>query len=97
VNHVFSLHDTAELQNLIDGAGFRDVSVQADTKSLRLPAPEEFLWQYVHSTPMAGAVTQVNDERRGSLERDVVAKWQEFVKDRALVLQVRMVVATARK
>jgi hypothetical protein len=46
---------------------------------------------------MAGAVTQVNDERRGSLERDVVAKWQEFVKDRALVLQVRMVVATARK
>ena len=96
VNHVFSLHDTAELQNLINGAGFRDVSVQADTKSLRLPAPEEFLWQYVHSTPLASAVAQVNDERRGSLERDVASKWQEFVKDRTLVLQVRMVVATAR-
>jgi ubiquinone/menaquinone biosynthesis C-methylase UbiE len=97
VYHVFSLHDTAELQNLLNGAGYRDVSVHADTKSLRLPAPEEFLWQYVHSTPLAGAVAQVNDERRGSLERDVVAKWQEFVKDRALMLQVRMVVATARK
>lgn len=97
VNHVFSLHDTAEIQNLINGAGFRDVSVQVDTKSLRLPAPEEFLWQYVHSTPLASAVAQVNDERRGSLERDVVAKWQEFVKDRALVLQVRIVVAMARK
>jgi ubiquinone/menaquinone biosynthesis C-methylase UbiE len=96
VNHVFSLHDTAEVQNLLRGAGFHDVSVQSDIKQLRLPAPEEFLWQYVHSTPLAGAVVQVHDERLGSLERDVVAKWQEFVRDRALVLQVRIVVATAR-
>jgi SAM-dependent methyltransferase len=97
VNHVFSLHDSAELRNLINGTGFRDVSVQASTASLRLPAPEEFLWQYVHSTPLAGAVAHLNEERRGSLERDVVAKWQEFVKDRTLLLQLRMVVATARK
>jgi len=97
VNQVFSLHDTAELQNFISGASFRNVSVQADTKSLRFPAPEKFLWQYVHSTPLAGAVAQVNDESRGSLEQDVVLKWQEFVKDCTLMLQVRMVVATARK
>ncbi len=97
VNHVFSLDDAAEIQNLVSGAGFHDVSVQSDTKSFRLPAPEEFLWQYVHSTPLAGAVARVDDERHGSLERDVVAKWQEFVEDRALVLHVRVVVATARK
>jgi len=97
VDHVFSLHDTAEIQELVSGAGFHDVSVQSDTKSLRLPAPVEFLWQYVHSTPLAGAVAQVDDARRGLLERDVVAKWQEFVKDRALVLQLRNVLATARK
>jgi len=97
VDHVFSLHDTAEIQNLVSGAGFHDVSVQSETKPLRLPVPEAFLWQYVHSTPLAGAVAQVDDERRGSLERDVVAKWQEFVKDRALEVQVRIVVATARK
>jgi ubiquinone/menaquinone biosynthesis C-methylase UbiE len=97
VNHVFSLHDTAEIQNLVSGAGFHDVSVQSDTKPLRLPAPEEFLWQYVHSTPLAGAVAQVDDEHRASLERDIVAKWQEFVKDGGLALQVRVVIATARK
>lgn len=97
VDHVFSLHDTAEIQDLVNGAGFHDVSVQSDTKSLHLPAPEEFLWQYVHSTPIAGAVGQVDDDRRGLLERDVVAQWQEFVKDRALMLQVRSVVAAARK
>ena len=96
VDHVFSLHDTAEIQDLVSGAGFHDISVQSDTKTLRLPAPEAFLWEYVHSTPLAGAVAQVDDERRGSLERDVVTRWQEFVEDRALVLQVRVVVATAR-
>jgi len=97
VYHVFSLHDTAEIKNLISGAGFHDVSVQSYIKPLRLPTPEEFLWQYVHSTPLAGAVAQMDDDRRGLLERDVVAKWQEFVKDGAMVLQVRVVVATARK
>ncbi len=97
VDQVFSLHDTTEVQDLISSAGLHDVSVQSDTKSLRLPAPKEFLWQYVNSTPLAGAVEQVDDARRGLLERDLVAKWQEFVKDLSLVLQVRMVVATARK
>ena len=97
VNQVFSLHDTAEIHKLIDGAGFRDVSVQSDIKSLHLPPPEKFLWLYVYSTPLADSVAQMNGERRVALERDVVAKWQEFVKDRALMLQVRMVVATARK
>lgn len=97
VTHVFSLYDTAEIQNLVGDTGFHDVSVQSNTKSLRLPAPEEFLWQYVHSTPLAGAVAEVNDEGRSSLERDVVAKWREFVKDGALVLQVRIVTVTARK
>jgi hypothetical protein len=97
VHHVFSLHDTAEIQGLLSGAGFHDVSVESDTLSLRLPAPEAFLWQYVESTPLAGAVAQVDDGRRGSLERDVVAQWQEFVEDRAMVLQVRVVVARAWK
>jgi ubiquinone/menaquinone biosynthesis C-methylase UbiE len=96
-NMVFSLHDTAEIRNLISGAGFRDVSVQAEGKSLRLPAPEEFLWQYVHSTPLAMAVAGASEESRSSLERDVVAKWQRFAKDGATVLEVRMVTATARK
>ncbi len=97
MDHVFSLHDAAEIQSLLSGAGFDDVAVQADTRSLRLPAPVDFLWQYVHSTPLAGVVAQVDDERRGLLERDVVAKWQESVQDRAFVLEVRMVTAKARR
>jgi ubiquinone/menaquinone biosynthesis C-methylase UbiE len=97
VDRVFSLHDTAEIEDLVSGAGFHDVSVESDTKVLRLPEPQAFLWQYVHSTPLAAAVARVDDERRGLLEHDVVAQWQEFVKDGALVFHVRMVEVAARK
>jgi len=97
VNQVFSLHDTTELQTLIAGAGFRNASTQVETKRLRLPAPREFFWQYVRSTPLAAAVAQVNDESRASLERDVVGKWQEFVDDSGMMIQVRIVVASGQK
>ena len=97
VNHVFSLHDTAEVERLVEGAGFDEVSVQSEENPLRLPPPEEFLWQYVHSTPLAGAVAQMDDEHRGALEREVVANWQEFVEDGSMALQVRIVIVEARK
>jgi hypothetical protein len=51
----------------------------------------------VHSTPLADPVAQLDDERRGALERDVVAKSRKLVKDGALMFEVRIVVATARK
>jgi ubiquinone/menaquinone biosynthesis C-methylase UbiE len=97
VNQVFSLHDTTEIQNLVNGAGFHDVSVQSDTDSLPLPSPKEFLWQYVQSTPLAGVVAEVDVELRDLLENDVVTKWEEFVQDNALMLRLRMVTVTARK
>ncbi len=97
VNLVFSLHDTPDIQRLITGAGFRGVSIESREKSLRLPAPEEFLWQFVHSTPLGAAVAGAEEERLALVERDVLAKWQQFAQGPALVVQVRMVTATARK
>lgn len=97
VNQVFSLHDPTEIQGLVADAGFHDVSVRANTASLRLPPPVEFLWQYAYSTPLANALAQVDDEGRGTLESDIVAKWQEFVEDGALVLETRVATATASK
>lgn len=97
VHRVFSLHDADELQRLMSRAGFREVRVQTDAKTLRLPAPKEFLWQYVYSTPLVEAVEQANDEGLAAVERDVVAKWQAFEEDGALVYQQDVVLATARK
>lgn len=97
VRHVFSLNDTSELRRLTSEAGFRDIAVDANTKLLRLPPPKEFLWQYVHSTPLAGLVAEASDDERAALEHDVVAEWQDFEEDGAMTYQQDILVVTARK
>ena len=94
---VFSMHDIDELRELMRSAGFRQVDVQAKTKTLRLPAPSDFLWQYIGSTPIAEAAAQAGEAKRDALERDVCAQWQVFVMDGAMQLQVGMTTATALK
>jgi ubiquinone/menaquinone biosynthesis C-methylase UbiE len=97
VNQVFSLHDTQAIQQLLSEAGFRDIAVQANNKLLNLPPPNEFLWQYVYSTPLAGLVAKVDEAVLAALEREVVEKRQEFEENGVLRDQQRMVVASARK
>jgi SAM-dependent methyltransferase len=97
VKAVFSLDDTSALEGLFRSAGFEDVSVRAETETLQLPAPEEFLWQYIYGTPLAAIVGQVSEEPRRALERDTVEKWQDFVEDGNLMLDVRMITAMARR
>jgi ubiquinone/menaquinone biosynthesis C-methylase UbiE len=94
---VFSMHDVGELADLMRGAGFRDVQVEAKPKTLRVPAPVDFLWQYLYSTPVAGAVARIGEAGRDALERDVCGQWQKFVVDGATVLQVGITTATGLK
>jgi hypothetical protein len=91
------MHDADELSELMRGAGFRKVDIQAQPKALRLPAPKDFLWQYLYSTPLAEAVAQAGEARREALERDVCEKWQAFVVDGAMLLQVGVTTAIAQK
>lgn len=97
VTHVFSFHDITEIQNLLSEADFRDISVQAEYKLLTLPSPQEFLWQYVNSTPLAGMIANIDEEALVSLERNVVNQWQDLEKDGNLMYQQRIVMASARK
>jgi SAM-dependent methyltransferase len=97
VHVVFSLHDPGELRDLLAGAGFRDVGIQAALKTLHLPPPAEFLWQYVHSTPLAEAIAKLDESKRTALERDVCNQWRECVVDGAMELSVQVTTVTARK
>jgi ubiquinone/menaquinone biosynthesis C-methylase UbiE len=97
VRAVFSLHEPQELEKLTSGAGFRHVKVRSKALSVTLPEPADFLWQYVHSTPLAAAVAEMDDVGRAALERDVVAAWQSFVEDGALAFDANAVLTTARK
>jgi ubiquinone/menaquinone biosynthesis C-methylase UbiE len=83
---VFSLHNADELTKLLRSAGFREIDVQAKPKTLRLPAPADFLWKYLHSTPLTEAVDQAGEVKRDALEGDICAQWQEFVVDGSMLL-----------
>jgi hypothetical protein len=97
VHMVFRLHVAADLGELLSGSGFAHVNARSKIAPFRLPAPEDFLWQYVHSTPLGAAVAQLDEEVRAALQYEVVAAWQQFTDDGTLILQLGITTASARK
>ena len=97
VHTVFSLDDPAEVDRLFRGAGFGDVTVRRYAKTLRLPAPRDFVWQYIRSTPLAGQVAAADPELRAALERDVVQGWQPWVVNGGMEYEQEIIVAVARR
>ena len=97
VRLVFSLHDPAVVERLLRDAGFADVSVRRDTRKMRLPAPCDFLWQYIHCTPLTGAVSEMDRGVLESLERDVEKGWRSWVEGNGMTYGQAMIHAFARK
>jgi ubiquinone/menaquinone biosynthesis C-methylase UbiE len=97
VRIVFSLHDPATIARLFHEAGFDDVTVRTDTKALRLPAARDFLWQYLHSTPLAAMLSKFDATRIAALESDVVNRWQRWSNDGGMTYEQVMNVVKARK
>jgi ubiquinone/menaquinone biosynthesis C-methylase UbiE len=94
---VFSLHDVGELHDLMEHVGFGDIDVRRRTMSLILPPPSDFLWQYIHSTPMACAAAAAGQQTLAALENDVTRGSQPFVTNVGMALEVGMTIATAHK
>jgi ubiquinone/menaquinone biosynthesis C-methylase UbiE len=97
VSQVFSLHDIDQVERLLHGAAFCDVAVAATIHELELPPPHEFLWQYIHSTPLVGVVSQASAESQSAMEREVLAAWTDYVRDDVLKHELRLVMATGGK
>ncbi len=96
VRMVFSLDDPAAIAQLFRNAGFADVTVRTYVKPLRLPSAREFLWQYVHSTPLAAMLATLDASRIAALERDVVNRWAQWSDAGGITYEQGMNVATAR-
>lgn len=96
VQRVFSMHDVDEMEALLTDAGFAEVSVGAGVHRLSLPAPREFLWQYVGGTPLAPIVAASDPSAREALESEVVERWQEFATGGGMEFDQRVVTATGR-
>ena len=96
VRLVFSVNDPIALESLFRNAGFKDVAVQPISKQLRLPPPQEFVWQYLSCTPLAAAMLDLDDAVRTALEHDVVEGWKEWVKDGPITHSQPVLIASAR-
>jgi ubiquinone/menaquinone biosynthesis C-methylase UbiE len=97
VRRVFSLHDPAAIERLLREAGFDHVTVRTCTKPLRLPAARDFLWQYVHCTPLMGMLANFDAAGLAALEREVIHRWELWSKDGGMTYEQGMNVAKARK
>lgn len=73
VARVVSLHDVGEVSGLLEAAGFADVQARSERVTLSPPAAEEFLWQHVYSTPLAGAADGLDEAARAALPAAVTS------------------------
>ena len=78
VRMVFSLNDPTLIERLFREAGFADVNVRTYARDLRLPEAREFLWQYVHCTPLTGMLASLDAARIAAFERDVIDRWARW-------------------
>ena len=97
VGVVFSLHDAGELEGLFRAAGFARIESWSKPKALRVSAPREFLWEYIHSTPLVPAVMGAAEAKRAALESEVVSRWQPFAADGGMRFEVGMTTSIAAK
>jgi ubiquinone/menaquinone biosynthesis C-methylase UbiE len=97
VRVVFSLHDSSAVAQLLRDAGFESLEIDTATHVLHLPRPDVFLWQYVHSSPLAAAVANLDETQRSALAHDVVDEWRQVAGTDALTLELSITTAIARK
>jgi ubiquinone/menaquinone biosynthesis C-methylase UbiE len=96
VSAVFSMHDPDDVAGLLRDAGWREVAAKVSTTTLRLPAPAQFLWQYIGLTPMATFIQQAPGKAKSAMEGQFVSETRQHVTDGVTLVELPMVVATAR-
>jgi ubiquinone/menaquinone biosynthesis C-methylase UbiE len=79
VSAVFSMHDPSVLADLLQEAGFGDVTSKEYEAAFDLPGPAEFLWNYINLTPMGPLVADAPEGAKAAMERQVVEAWTPSV------------------
>jgi SAM-dependent methyltransferase len=97
VRAVFSMDDPGVHADLLRYAGLADVASREVTARLFLPAPVEFLWQYINLTPLGPLVGRASDAAKGALEQEVIEALQPHVVNGGVPTEQPIVIATARR
>jgi ubiquinone/menaquinone biosynthesis C-methylase UbiE len=95
VHHVFSL-DPEGLRALAGDAGFEQVQVSRANKRLRLPEAEDFLWQYIHSTPLSARIIERGEDELRAMQGEICADWAAFATADGMAIDVGISTLTGR-
>lgn len=95
VSAVFSMHNPSMLADLLQQAGFDDVTSKEYTATFDLPGPAEFLWNYINLTPMGPLFADAPDEAKAAMERQVVEAWTPSVVNGRIPVEQPMALARA--
>jgi len=68
-----SLCDADELHRLVTDAGFRDVTIQAVTQTIRFPSARDYARLQLAATPQAGLMKGLEQARRDALVETIAA------------------------
>ncbi len=85
------------LRDLMVGAGFHAVEVQARTMTIRQPAFETFVLGHLDGHPVARAITALGDDERGEFARHVKAGLSEYAEGDGVAYPDEANVVTARR
>jgi ubiquinone/menaquinone biosynthesis C-methylase UbiE len=96
VHAVFAFDDPEEMRVLLSESGFDGLDVRPHTKTLTLPAPRDFMWQYINCTPLMALVPPADDPRAKALEAEVVAGWRPWAVDGGMRYEQSVLVGSAR-
>jgi SAM-dependent methyltransferase len=97
VRAVFSMHDPDALAVLLAETPLGEVQTSEYEARFDLPAPAEFLWQYINLTPMAALVAEAPDTAKAAMEAHVVETWTPWLVEGRVPLAQPMVLASARR
>jgi ubiquinone/menaquinone biosynthesis C-methylase UbiE len=86
-----------ELRRLFLEAGFRAVEVRPSSMVIRLPSIEKFVLGHLSSSPVAGAVAALSEERRAALARLVKSALQPYAEGEGVAVPDEINIAMARR
>jgi ubiquinone/menaquinone biosynthesis C-methylase UbiE len=93
----FAWSDRDEIRRLLVSAGFDKTTVRIGVVMVRFRSAEEFLHHEVVSSPLAGPVGALDDDRYRALARNLTHALGPYADDGGIVLPVQTWLATAHK
>jgi SAM-dependent methyltransferase len=93
----FGLAEAATLHTLMAGAGFRDVSVERRTESVRFPSTARFVRDQIAASPLAAHVAKVSVAARADLLAAVTRALEGYQVAGGLSFPIEAHLASARK